>query len=97
MMMGIGCTGRLGNAPIVLTEVPNQTRGVEVIALGAHRVGCRVRAESRGMRVTCPEGTLDIATFAGPPTLAARCVDKRLDVPACTALVRKILLASDTK
>ena len=99
MMTGIACSGggRLGNAPIVLTEVPNQPRGAEVIALGAHRSGCRVTPESKGMRISCPEGNVDVATFAGPPTLAVRCIDKRLDLTQCTALVRKILLASETK
>ena len=97
MLMAGSCAGPLGNAPIVLTEVPNQPRGAEVIALGAHRSGCRVDAKSHGMRISCPEGMLDVATFAGPPTLAARCIDKRLDLTRCTALVRKILLASEAQ
>lgn len=94
-VMLVSCARGLGNAPIVLTEVPNQPSGEKLIAMGAERSGCRVAQEARGMRLMCAEGTLDVPTFKGPPTFAVRCTDKRLDVPHCTALVRKVLLATE--
>jgi hypothetical protein len=92
-----GCGGPFGSAPLVLTEVPNRPSGQSLIAVAAERSGCKVgRSSSESMRITCPEGELDVPTFAGPPTFAVRCIDARLqDVAACTALVRKILLASE--
>jgi hypothetical protein len=90
------CGGPLGNAPIVLTEVPNRPTGKQLIALGAERSGCTVDGASEDrLLVTCPEGGFEVPTFPGPPTLAVRCVDGRLDVGRCTALVRKVLLASE--
>lgn len=95
LMTAPACAGPLGHAPIVLTEVPNQPGGEKLIAMGAERTGCRVSEHGRDMRLACPDGSLDVPTFSGPPTFAVRCTDSRLDVARCTALVRKILLATE--
>jgi hypothetical protein len=91
-----GCAGPFGRAPLVLTEVPNGSSGRALVTLGATRSGCAVEVRSEDLRLLCPEGEVDIPTFTGPPTFAARCVDPRLqEVAACRALVRKVLLASE--
>jgi len=92
-----GCAGPLGSAPLVLTEVPNRPSGQALVALGAERSGCRVTRSGRpSLRLSCPEGELDVPTFPGPPTFAVRCVDARLrDAGVCAALVRRILLSTE--
>jgi len=92
-----GCAGPFGRAPLVLTEVPNRPTGQALIARGAEESGCRVSRGNSSLHLDCPEGALDVPTFPGPPTFAVRCVDARLEeVSRCTALVRKVLLASET-
>lgn len=95
--LACGCHGPLGAAPLVLTEVPNRSSGQAFIERGAERAGCLVaRTGDENVRLSCPEGVLDLPTFAGPPTFAVRCVDERLqDAVGCAALVRKVLLASE--
>jgi hypothetical protein len=92
-----GCAGPLGSAPLVLTEVPNQPSGQSLITLGAERSGCRVTRNGDGpLLLACPEGELAVPTFAGPPTFAVQCKDERLrDLARCSAVVRKLLLASE--
>jgi hypothetical protein len=92
-----GCSGPFGNAPLVLTEVPNGPTGKELIVRGAEKSGCAVeRGSDESLLLRCAEGELHVPTFAGPPTFAARCIDERLkDEARCRALVRKILLAAD--
>lgn len=82
----------------MLTEVPNRPTGEALIARGAERSGCKVaRKSAESVILACPEGELDLPTFVGPPTFALRCVDARLqDVARCAALVRKVLLASES-
>jgi hypothetical protein len=93
----IGCGGRLGSAPLVITEVPNRPSGEALIARGAERSGCKVtRRPGERLLVSCPEGEVDVPTIPGPPTFAVRCLDARLqDVARCDALVRKMLLATE--
>jgi hypothetical protein len=97
LAMTCGCGGPFGNAPLVLTEVPNRPSGEALIARGAARSGCAVERETDGsLMIRCAEGDLHLPTFAGPPTFAVRCVDARLQDPVrCKALVRKILLSAD--
>jgi len=92
-----GCAGPLGAAPLVLTEIPNRPFGQALVVLGAERSGCRVSQAGAGaLELSCPEGRLEVPVFPGPPTFAVRCVDPRLqDKPTCSALVRKVLLASE--
>jgi hypothetical protein len=93
---GSGCGGPFGSAPLVLTEVPNRPSGQSLWALGAERCGCTVAHAHESLRIACPEGELEVPTFKGPPTFAARCVDDRLrDAARCTALVRKVLLSTE--
>lgn len=101
-LLGLGCLaagcGRgLGNAPLVITEVPNRPSGEALIVRGAERIGCRVtRRPGERLIVKCPEGDIDVPTMTGPPTFAVRCVDSRLREGAqCDALVRKLLLATE--
>jgi hypothetical protein len=95
-LAGSGCAGRFGTAPLVLTEVPNRPSGQALLAAGAERSGCRVQRGDAHLRLACPDGDLDVPTFPGPPTFAVRCVDERLHDPLrCTALVRKVLLATE--
>jgi hypothetical protein len=92
----MGCAGPFGHVPLVLTEVPNRPTGQAFIQAGAERSGCRVQPGKADMRLACPEGELEVPTFPGPPTFAVRCIDPRLqDSARCTALVRKVLLASE--
>lgn len=96
-MVASGCAGPFGHAPLVLTEVPNRPSGQSLVALGAERSGCKVGQTRDSMRLACPEGELDVPTFPGPPTFAVRCIDARLhDTLVCSALVRKVLLASES-
>lgn len=93
----IGCGGPFGNAPLVLTEVPNRPSGEALIVRGAERSGCKVtRRPGERLLLSCPDGDVDVPTIAGPPTFAVRCLDARLrDVARCDALVRKMLLATE--
>lgn len=93
----IGCGGPFGNAPLVITEVPNRPSGEALIVRGAEKIGCRVtRRPGERLLVSCPEGEFDVPTMAGPPTFAVRCLDSRLhDGSRCEALVRKMLLATE--
>ena len=94
--LALGCAGPFGNAPLVLTEVPNRPSGQALVALGAERSGCKVGRAEKALVLACREGTLEVPTFPGPPTFAVRCVDGRLaDVDRCAAVVRKILLSTE--
>lgn len=93
----VGCGGGLGNAPLVITEVPNRPSGEALIARGAERIGCQVtRRPGERLLAKCPEGNIDVPTRPGPPTFAVRCLDARLrEGGQCDALVRKLLLATE--
>ena len=92
----VSCGGALGSAPVVLTKVPNGTSGQAFIARAAEKSGCRVGRRSDGLLLECPEGTLHVPMFAGPPTFAVRCIDGKVsDVTLCRALVRRVLLSTD--
>jgi len=94
--MALGCAGPFGNAPLVLTEVPNRPSGQALVIEGAERSGCKVSRGEKSIVLACREGTLELPTFPGPPTFAVRCVDARLaDVDRCAAVVRKILLSTE--
>jgi hypothetical protein len=96
-LVAVGCAGPLGRAPLVLTEVPNRASGRAFLALAAERGHCVVSTPSEErMRLVCPEGELVVPTFSGPPTFAVQCVDPRLqDLARCSAVVRRVLLASE--
>jgi len=91
------CAGPFGRSPLVLTEIPNRPSGRALIALGAERSHCRVTSDGEArMVVSCAEGEIVVPTFPGPPTFAVQCTDARLqDVSLCSALVRKVLMASE--
>ena len=97
LILLVGCGAGLGSVPLVLTEVPNRPSGEAYLIRGAELSGCQVaRAADRRILVSCAEGGFDVPVFAGPPTLAVRCVDERLRDPArCRALVRRLILAAD--
>jgi hypothetical protein len=93
---GTACSVGLGRpAPLVLTEVPNDPEGVALIRRGAQQDGCRPRRLPDGsLLLDCPDGRLHLPTFAGPPTLAVRCIKGLLADPGhCQRRVRRLLFA----
>jgi hypothetical protein len=86
-----------GGAPLVLTEVPNRPSGQALIILGAERSGCQaIRQGDESLLINCPDGSIHVPVFAGPPTFAVRCLTGRLhDLGYCRARVRDLLLATD--
>ena len=85
------------SAPLVLIEVPNTPSGHRFVERAAEHAGCTVTARGEpGLFIRCDDGTMHVPTFAGPPTLAVRCLEGRLaDFTACRARMRGLLLGAD--